>query len=494
MLTELNPQDIGNIAWSFASRVVLDRPLRKSLAAESMKKISQFRVQEVEMMLWSVSQLHSLLPAQRLLKLAAAEGLLSPRGAGAILTESEVRGLPRLQARILFQAAGTGLDGVSTVALNLAATRLACAGYSRAALAWLHLVTRQGQHDDVTKRLEVVLGASASMTRVAEPLSGYAQAINSLGDNSRSRGSEISTSKAALLLPYVLRHSTPGDPLSVCTAIENFATCVLHPTRQWFKIAGGPKAGIITEAVRGAPARGALLEIGTYFGYSAIRMAIANPGRRIISLEVEPVHALVAQYLIMHAGLTHVIDVWTGHSKDTVPRLFSRYPAAEHGGPLPLAAVFMDQCGSRFWDDLTLLMQLGALGPGTVIIADNVLKPGAPRFLWHIFSRDDFDARVISVEEFGMPGVEDWIAVATYHPNREQSDADLPHDEPHSVWKLEFEAQQVRLRAANVGSMPFEEWAVFVAQMRDGLIGLGVFPDSEIKAAGDLGIGLQNQG
>ena len=45
---------------------------------------------------------------------------------------------------------------------------------------------------------------------------------------------------------------------------------VLRPSRQWLKIAGGPKADTITAAFGTAPENGTLLEIGTYFGREVI--------------------------------------------------------------------------------------------------------------------------------------------------------------------------------------------------------------------------------
>lgn len=80
---------------------------------------------------------------------------------------------------------------------------------------------------------------------------------------------ELDGSKAASLLPFVLARAPSGDAMAVCMAIEDFSTEVLRPSRQWLKIAGGPKADTITAAFGTAPENGTLLEIGTYFGYSS---------------------------------------------------------------------------------------------------------------------------------------------------------------------------------------------------------------------------------
>ena len=47
--------------------------------------------------------------------------------------------------------------------------------------------------------------------------------------------------------------------------------------------------------------------------------------------------------------------------------------------------IFFDQRGSRFLKDVEILLHEAALTThGTVLVADNVLKPGAPRFLWYL--------------------------------------------------------------------------------------------------------------
>lgn len=283
-------------------------------------------------------------------------------------------------------------------------------------------------------------------------------------------------SKAAVLLPYVLRRATAGDPDSVCAAFEECSRELLQPARQWFKIVGGRKADVITSAMKTAPARGSILEIGTYLGYSAIRLAVSQPGRRVVTLEVDPGHGLAAESVITYAGLAHRVDVWTGHSKDLLRRLPDRYPEG-----LTFAAVFMDQCGSRFWADLEVLVHLGLLQPGAVIVADNVLKPGAPLFLWRaFFGSRCFRGRAVSVPEFAMPGVEDWVAIVEYVPPTEaEAQPPAAPPPPPAIMELEWEAQRMRARAAGPGSVDFRDWATFSMWMRGRLAELGITPDEE---------------
>jgi predicted O-methyltransferase YrrM len=143
--------------------------------------------------------------------------------------------------------------------------------------------------------------------------------------------------------------------VSVCEAVEHFGEEVLGRRGLWLKIAGGNKADVLGVATRKAPSNGGVVEIEAYCGYSALRLAMARPGVHITTLEVDPVHVVIAWNVTAFAGLAHVIDVWTGHAGDLIPKL-AGYPA--------FRAVFMDYRGSRFHEDLATLEHLELLQEG----------------------------------------------------------------------------------------------------------------------------------
>ena len=209
-------------------------------------------------------------------------------------------------------------------------------------------------------------------------------------------------------MEHVFDMARPGDPASVCKVIEDFGEDVLGSSGLWLKVAGGSKAEVLSAAVCRAPSRGSILEIGTYCGYSAIRMAMACPGVCIITLEVDPAHMVIARNLFVFAGLAHVVDVWTGHSKDLLHRIHLR-----HGGKddLQFRSVFMDQKGSRYVEDLEMLENQGLLLPDAIVVADNVLKPGAPLFLWRLVKSGAYDMDIVQLKEFAMPS-EDWMSIS----------------------------------------------------------------------------------
>jgi predicted O-methyltransferase YrrM len=113
----------------------------------------------------------------------------------------------------------------------------------------------------------------------------------------------------------------------------------------------------------------AILEIGTLGGYSTIWLARALPaGGRLITLEADPRHAEVARANIARAGLAAAIEVRVGRALDTLPRI-----AAAGQGPFDL--IFIDADKPSNPDYLAWALQLSR--PGSLIVADNVVRDGA---------------------------------------------------------------------------------------------------------------------
>jgi predicted O-methyltransferase YrrM len=112
-----------------------------------------------------------------------------------------------------------------------------------------------------------------------------------------------------------------------------------------------------------------ILEIGALGGYSAIWLARAlPPGGHLITLEADPRHAEVARANLANAGLAGVAEVRAGRAQDTLPRL----DTASDG---PFDLVFIDADKPSYADYLNWSVRLSR--PGTMIIADNVVRNGA---------------------------------------------------------------------------------------------------------------------
>lgn len=112
-----------------------------------------------------------------------------------------------------------------------------------------------------------------------------------------------------------------------------------------------------------------LLELGTLGGYSAIWMARALPPEgRLVSLERDPTFAEVARGSIAGAGLADRVEIRVGHALDTLADL-----EREEAGPFDM--VFIDADKEPYADYLRAALRLSA--PGTLIVADNVVRGGA---------------------------------------------------------------------------------------------------------------------
>jgi predicted O-methyltransferase YrrM len=112
-----------------------------------------------------------------------------------------------------------------------------------------------------------------------------------------------------------------------------------------------------------------ILEIGTLGGYSTIWLARALPeGGRLITLELDPKHAEVAQASIARAGLAAVVEVRPGPALETLPKL-----AADNAGPFDLVFIDADKSGIPEY----FAWALKLTRPGSIIIVDNVVRNGA---------------------------------------------------------------------------------------------------------------------
>jgi caffeoyl-CoA O-methyltransferase len=111
-----------------------------------------------------------------------------------------------------------------------------------------------------------------------------------------------------------------------------------------------------------------ILEIGTLAGYSAIWLARALPDDgRLITLESDAQHAAVARENLARAGLAHKVEVRQGPALETLPVI-----ANERQDPFDL--IFIDADKPPYPEYFSWALKLSR--PGTLIIADNVIRDG----------------------------------------------------------------------------------------------------------------------
>jgi caffeoyl-CoA O-methyltransferase len=111
-----------------------------------------------------------------------------------------------------------------------------------------------------------------------------------------------------------------------------------------------------------------ILEIGTLGGYSTIWLARAlPPDGKLVTLEFEPKHAEVARANFVRAGLDGQIDLRLGKALYLLPQL-----EAEGAGPFDF--IFIDADKPPYPDYFGWALRLSR--PGTLIVADNVIRGG----------------------------------------------------------------------------------------------------------------------
>ena len=111
-----------------------------------------------------------------------------------------------------------------------------------------------------------------------------------------------------------------------------------------------------------------ILEIGTLGGFSGIWLARALPeGGRLVTIELEVKHADVARQSFIRAGVEAVVDLRVGPALEVLPQI-------EREGASPFDLVFIDADKGHYPEYLDWAVRLSR--PGTLIVADNVVRDG----------------------------------------------------------------------------------------------------------------------
>ena len=157
---------------------------------------------------------------------------------------------------------------------------------------------------------------------------------------------QVGDGREEALADYVVANARPGDPEDVIRVIDEF--CM---NRSVMINVGDEKGEILDRAVRRASPK-LLLELGTYCGYSALRMARLMPaGARLCSIEFNEDNAAIARRIWDHAGIGNELTVVVGTLDDggsTIDRL-----RTEHGfGEGAVDLVFVDHDKAAYLPDL----------------------------------------------------------------------------------------------------------------------------------------------
>jgi len=171
------------------------------------------------------------------------------------------------------------------------------------------------------------------------------------------------------LLQYVIAESKEGDADSVTAAMDTFWDTYFNGegTAEWQL-----RVNALDQAIT-AKSPKTVMEIGTYCGYTAVRIGrLLPPGGKLISVEMDPLYAAIATKIVEHAGLGGRVSVEIGTVKDRLEAVKSKYSLSG-----PLDAVLLDHEVSLYLPDLQRLEGEGLITKGTVVLCDWSLYPGS---------------------------------------------------------------------------------------------------------------------
>ncbi|KAI3406584.1 hypothetical protein KGF56_000716 [Candida oxycetoniae] len=179
-----------------------------------------------------------------------------------------------------------------------------------------------------------------------------------------------------LNLPQEKKDAIKGKPLEVIKVIDEY------PER--FMDIGREKGNLIINHIRAQkPKR--FIELGGYLGYSAVLFAnelIEDPEAKYFSFEENPEFAKIATDVINLAGLSKKIEIIVGKAAFNLVAFQERLK--QHGEYKSVDFVFIDHWKDLYVPDLREMETLNLIAPGTMIAADNIIKPGAPEYARYV--------------------------------------------------------------------------------------------------------------
>jgi catechol O-methyltransferase len=166
--------------------------------------------------------------------------------------------------------------------------------------------------------------------------------------------------------------------------------------REFLISIGGHKASILFNVVE-KEAPKTIVELGGYLGYSAILFADVVRRRnnsseeiRVWSLELNSEFASIAREMIDLAGLSDVVTVVVGTAETSLQQLTKDETLKS------IDLLFLDHEEELYVPDFKTCQELNLLKRGSIIIADNVVRPGAPEYRALVRSSSDLKSHGIT--------------------------------------------------------------------------------------------------
>ncbi|KAG0633142.1 S-adenosyl-L-methionine-dependent methyltransferase [Tuber brumale] len=182
------------------------------------------------------------------------------------------------------------------------------------------------------------------------------------------------------LLNHIFMHpntaSFKGNPKAIIAEIDSFAT------RKYLTNIGEMKGRLVTDLIA-THRPNTIIEVGTYIGYSTLLFAstlkshpLIPTEKKYITLEQSPLFASITLSLVNLAGLSDLVQVIVGPSSESLRKLKSEMPRVD--------MLFLDHYNPLYTNDLKIVEEMGMIGVGSLLVADNVVEPLNPRYLEYV--------------------------------------------------------------------------------------------------------------
>ncbi|KAH7460737.1 Catechol O-methyltransferase [Phytophthora ramorum] len=210
---------------------------------------------------------------------------------------------------------------------------------------------------------------------------------------------------SAACLEFVKQNATRNDPASVIATIDSFAA-----SNTMMNVGAGKGAIVDAEIRQKTPH--VMAEIGAYTGYSTVRFASAQRDAaktadiksHYYSFEYSPEFAARVREMVSFAGLDDQVTVIEGAFSEQLHLLQDK----------TVDIYFIDHDKSLYVPDATKILASGTLHPGSLLIADNVLIPGAPEYLAYVDEHPQLQPVLHKVPIDFISWLHDGLSVATY--------------------------------------------------------------------------------
>lgn len=183
------------------------------------------------------------------------------------------------------------------------------------------------------------------------------------------------------LLQYVLVNAESNNISSVIRTIDDFCW-----NNHWMMHVGDEKGVIVEKAILERDPMN-VLELGTYCGYSCLRILrnMNKKGSKVYTIDpnTELVNSITKQ-ILDKAGVLDRVVFLSGYSTQVIPDISN----------VIFDAVFFDHKKKQYHPDLLLLELHNLVNKQTTLIADNVIVFNINEYLDYVSDKTKFDTTV----------------------------------------------------------------------------------------------------